>query len=265
MEQIGLQKWCITFFLLIIFAFMVNRLFFFSSGAAETTTSYILYPFLQAQKLCTDPIVAYYNNKHDLAALRNDCQLLQDRNEDLQAQVIALQSTLQFALDSQEVRDYKEKYNYASVKLVQVLMRSFDDVGHFFWINAGSRDGVSCNMIALYKNNIVGRVIHVDPLYSKVALITDKRCKIAATCLQTKVVGIYEGHNNFEPTLEFVPHYESIEIGDTVLATGDGLLYPQGFVIGKVRSFQIHDVAYKVFVEPFIDLAKIEFVYLVGV
>jgi rod shape-determining protein MreC len=264
MEQVGLQKWLMTIFLLIIFSFMINRVFFFSPGAAEVTTSYILYPFLQVQKSITDPIVAWYQKKNDIAQLQKDCQLLRQKNEDLQSEMIAMESTLYFALASQEVREYKEKYTYESAKLVQVLMRSFDHVGHFFWINAGARDGVTCNMIALYKNNIVGRVIHVDRFYSKIALITDKRCKIAAMCLQTKVVGIYEGHNNFEPTLEFIPHYESLQLEDTVLATGDGLLYPQGFIIGKVASFQIHDVAYKIFVQPLIDLQQIEYVYLVG-
>ena len=120
-------------------------------------------------------------------------------------------------------------------------------------------------MIAMYKNNIVGRVIYVDPLYSKIALITDKRCKIAVSCVQTKTVGIYEGNNSFEPTLEFVPHYEKLEIDDLLISTGQGLVYPQGFAVGTIKSFEVQDVAYKTVIQPLIDLQNIEFIYLIAV
>ncbi len=264
MEQVSLRDWCIRFFFLLLCCFMINRLFFFSSGMAETTTSYIVYPVMKLQKFFSDPLYAYISKKLDIVALHRDLAALQDRNENLQAEVIALQSTVDFEHRSQEVRDFHKKYDFSQQKIVQILMRSFDDSGHFYWVDAGAHQGITVNMIAIYKNNIVGRVMHVDPLYSKIALVTDKRCKIAVSCAQTKTVGIYEGNNSFEPTLEFVPHYEKLIVDDLLFSTGQGLVYPQGFSIGTIKNFEIQDVAYKVVIQPLIDLHTIEYVYLVS-
>jgi rod shape-determining protein MreC len=142
-------------------------------------------------------------------------------------------------------------------------MRSSDDAGQICWVDAGADHGICLNMIAVFKNNIVGRVIHVDPWYSKIALITDKRCKIAVSCVQTKTVGIYEGNNSAMPSLEFVPHYEKLMVGDILMSTGQGLVYPQGFAIGSIVDFKVDDVAYQVKVQPLIDLEQLDFVYLV--
>ncbi len=263
-QQVSLKDWFIRLFFLALCGFMMNRLFFFSPGMAEVTTSYILHPFITLQKVFTDPMQAYAFKKSDLIALHQDVANLQELNENLQAKIIALESSIDFEARSQDVRDFEQKYDFSTQKIVQVLMRSFDDAGHFYWIDAGANQGINLNMIAMYKNNIIGRVVHVDPLYSKIALVTDKRCKIAVSCAQTKTVGIYEGNNSDAPTLEFVPHYEKLEVDDLVISTGQGLVYPQGFAVGKIKSFEVQDVAYKVVVEPLIDLHTLEFIYLVS-
>ena len=264
MEQIGLRDWLIRFFFLLLCGFMINRLFFFSPGMAEVTTSYVLYPVIKLQKIFTDPIYEHITKKTDIAILHKDILNLQNINEDLQAKIIALLATIDFENRSQDVRDFEQKYDFSQQKIAQVLMRSFDDGGHFYWVDAGSNQGININMIAIYKNNIVGRVIYVDPLYSKIALITDKRCKIAVSCSQAKTVGIYEGNNNFEPSLEFVPHYESLIQDDILISSGQGLVYPQGFAVGSIKSFEVDDVAYKVVVQTLIDLHTLEFIYLVA-
>jgi len=263
-QQFGLKDWLVGFFMILLFSFMINRLFFFSPGAAEVTSSYILYPAIKIQKFFTDPIARYFAKKTDVNTLQEKISNLSIENQDLQATVISLKATINFESATQEIRDYKQKYDFSNQKIVQVLMRSFDDSGHFFWVDAGSNKGVSINMIAIYKNSIIGRVIQVNSLYSKIALITDKRSKIAVSCTQTKSVGIYEGHNNFEPTLEFVPHYKTLEENDLVISTGQGLVYPSGFAVGKIKRFEIQDVAYQAIIEPLINLDHLEFCYLVS-
>lgn len=263
-SELSLKDLLIRFFFVILCCFMINRLFFFSPGIAEVTSSYLLYPWLRLQKVVADPLQKYWAQKSDVAVLQQQVADLEQHNEDLQAQMIALQTTIDFENRSQDARQFAQKYDVATKKLVQVLMKSCDEAGHFYWVDAGAQQNVTMNMIAVFKNNIVGRVIHVDQYYSKIALITDKRCKIAVSCAQTKTVGIYEGNNSWYPTLEFVPHYEPLLQDDILISTGQGLVYPQGFAVGKIIDFSIQDVAYRVTVKPLIDLQQLEFVYLVA-
>jgi rod shape-determining protein MreC len=262
-EQLGLREWLLRLFFLLLCGFMINRLFFFSPGVAEVTTSYLFYPVLRFQKFFTDPIQNYISKKSDIEALHHEVAALQEEKEAFMEKMIVLESIVDFETRSQEVRDFEQKYDFSQQKLVQVLMRSFDDTGHFYWVDAGANQGINLNMIAIYKNNIVGRVIHVDQFYSKIALITDKRCKIAVSCAQTKIVGIYEGNNSFEPTLEFIPHYQTVAQDDLLISTGQGLVYPQGFAVGMIKSFEVQDVAYKIIIQPLINLEQLDFVYLV--
>lgn len=264
MEYISLKDFLIRIFFILLCCFMMNRLFFFSPGIAESTTAYILYPLIKIQKVCTDYMAARIAKKSHIAELENNVATLKLCNEDLQAKIIALESTLDFKKCSQEIRDFEQKYDFSQKKIAQVLMRSFDDAGHFYWVDAGSCAGIRPNMIAIYKNNIVGRVIDVNPVYSKIALVTDKRCKIAAMCLRSKVVGIYQGKNDFVASLEFVPHYENLIMHDLVMSTGQGLMYPQGFALGKVVHFEVEDVEYNIAVESLVDLRTIEYVYLIA-
>jgi len=265
MTNFGLKDGLIYIFFIFLFCFMINRIFFFSPGVAEVSSSYVLYPILKIQKFFTDPISKYFSKKSDIVLLHQEIEILKLEKENLQSKIVELEVVSDIEQRSQEICDFSKKYDFSDQKLVQVLLRSFDDTGHFYWVDAGKNKGVCCNMIAVYKNNIIGRVIHVDALYSKISLVTDKRCKIAVACAHTKVIGIFQGHNNFEPTLEFVPHYETLEEDDLVISSGQGLIYPHGFAVGKIKKFQVQHVAYEIKIQPLVDLEQLDFVYLVNI
>lgn len=264
MEQLSLHDWFLRFFYMLLIIFMINRLFFFSPGIAELTSSYILYPYIRLQHSMASTVRNLIDHCNFKQQLLDQLQAQTEAYNAMQAELIALKATNDFEFLSQSARQFAQKYEEFDKKLVQVLMRSFDATGHFYWIDAGSRNGVAVDMIAIYKNTIVGRVVHVDPLYSKIALITDKRCKIAVSCATTKTIGIYQGNNSLNPTLEFVPHYENLQKGDMLISTGQGLVYPQGFAVGKIKYFRVDDVAYTVEIEPLIDLERLRFIYLIS-
>jgi rod shape-determining protein MreC len=132
------------------------------------------------------------------------------------------------------------------------------------FIDRGASKGVQPNMVALYKNCLIGRVSEVYPSYSKVLLITDKTCKIAALCGTTKSSGIHEGLNKKDYcTLNYVSHLCTLEEGELVISSGEGLVFPQGFGLGKIKSFTRKGLFYDVVIEPLVDLKNIEYVYII--
>jgi len=261
--ELSLKELLIRFFMILLSFFIMNRIFFFSQGAIESTSSYLLYPIIKTEKFFIDPVFQYFKRQSNIVTLQKENENLQESNQRLQAEIIRLESLLDFKNLSADLSDYAVKYDFSSQKLVQILMRSFDDAGHFFWVDSGSNHGIAINMIAVCHNNIVGRVIHVDPLISKIALITDQHSKIAVTSLHTKSAGIVCGHNNFIPTLEFIPHYETVEHNDMVISSGQGLVYPQGFAVGQIADFFIYDTAYHININLLVDLQTIQHLYLV--
>ena len=131
-------------------------------------------------------------------------------------------------------------------------------------------------MVALYNNNIVGKVIEVYPWYCKVCLITDADCKIAASSfislnanksirVQKGASGIHEGINNaMFTTLRYVSHLESVNVGDTILSNGEGLIFPKGFALGKITQAHKGELFYEITVQPILDLQSLQYCTLIA-
>ncbi len=95
-------------------------------------------------------------------------------------------------------------------------------------------------MIAVYKGCLLGRVCEVYPWFSKLELITDKSCKIAAHGLLSKASGIYQGTNSESlAQLNHVSHLAMLQDNDVLISSGEGLVFPRGFGLGKIKRFHV--------------------------
>lgn len=263
MLRYEIRFWAIRVFLTVFAVFMVNRLFFFSPTIAEKTLSYILYPVLVVQNKIISPLSAAVRAHPNMQLLQKEYESLIDVNQNLQAQLTQLLAQKEFVQQTQEIRTYAQKYKFDQKIIAQIIVKNFGQQGNFYFIDKGSMHGISKNMVVLYKNNIVGRISQVLPLYSKVTLITDKHCNIAVYCKKFKNQGILKGDNSSYPVVDFVPHYKKIACGDYVMSAGKGLIFPEGFVLGKIDDFYVDGVSYKIKVQPLVDFQELDFVYVV--
>ena len=101
-------------------------------------------------------------------------------------------------------------------------------------IDAGKSDGVTVGLPVLSGDGIVGRIVETYPHYAKVMLIVDRNCGADAMVQRTRVRGILQGKGGNRCSLEYVPKNADVEVGDLVLASGLGGIYPAGQVFGRV-------------------------------
>jgi rod shape-determining protein MreC len=180
------------------------------------------------------------------------------------AQNIELQGIISFAQETQELVDFKRRYNFSQALLAQVLVKNFSEQSHFFLIDKGSSSGAQKDMVVIYKDCLIGRISEVYPHYSKVVLISDQSCKVAAYCAQSKATGIYQGSNEeWAASLNHVSHLSSLEIGELILSSGDGLIFPRGFGLGKIKEYHTQGLFQQVAIEPLVDLHAINHCYVV--
>jgi rod shape-determining protein MreC len=127
-------------------------------------------------------------------------------------------------------------------------------------IDAGSSKGVEKDMVVVYKHCLVGKVTEVYPWYSKVVAITDRTCKVAVQCVNQKTTGIHEGTNDLGATqLKYVSHLEPIEVGDYLISSGEGLVFPRGLGVGQIVSCAQSGLYHVIEVKPLIDMQKIAY------
>lgn len=228
--------------------------------ALVTAVSYLSYPVLWVQHFCIEPITMWRTNSKTITELTQELSQSRMDYGQLLAENVALSSQLSFAQDTEEIRDFKARYNSEKMQLAQILARHFSDDSHYFYLDLGSSSGIEADMIVVHNNCLVGKVVDVYPWYSKVVLITDKLCKIAAYCGNTKARGIHEGINQERNAmLKFVSHLAPIEVGDMLLSSGEGLVFPRGFALGKVKSSTLDGLYQQVEIEPLVDFEKINY------
>ncbi|MDR2941916.1 MAG: rod shape-determining protein MreC [Treponema sp.] len=140
-------------------------------------------------------------------------------------------------------------------------------------INKGSFAGVTRDMIVVAWQDgtqaLVGKVIQIGALESLVMPIFDNNLHISSRLSVTRYEGIVEGHGNQESPLlmRFVPKRarDEINIGDIVVSSGMGGVFPAEINIGRVNGIfsPEYETTLEIEVMPMIDFSRLEYVYLI--
>jgi len=140
-------------------------------------------------------------------------------------------------------------------------------------INKGSTAGVSNNMTVVAWQNgtqaLVGKVIQTGVLESLVMPVFDTNSLVSSRFSVSRFEGIVEGQGNSETPLlmRFVPRRarDEINIGDIVVTSGMGGIFPTGINIGRVSGVNIleYETTLEVEVVPMIDFSRLEYVFVI--
>lgn len=103
-------------------------------------------------------------------------------------------------------------------------------------INVGHNDGVRKNAPVINDGGVVGRIIEVGYLSSRVLLLTDVNSHIPVRLERTGDLAIAEGTNELFLDVKYLPPELSLEIGDRFLTSGHGGAYPPDLPIAVVLS-----------------------------
>ncbi len=159
---------------------------------------------------------------------------------------------------------YHQKYAYLTAEIVDYNLRRKDN---YFLINKGKKDGVSENMAVLSPHGVVGAVLNSSDNYSSVLSVLHSRTNIKARIKGSDRFGIivWPGLDHRELSLTEIPKYLNVKVGDTVMTAGASAIYPEGELIGRVKTLEPNDDTgdYEIIVETFDDLSKVRNVYVV--
>ncbi len=222
------------------------------------------YPFLKIQSFLLEPLKKRisYHTLHD--QLYKKALAIQDENDQLKAKIIELEVALHFAHKTEEVVQFSSRYTTNFKRLAKVLLRCFTEQEHSLIIDSGSLDGIVKDMAVVYKNNLIGKISHVYTYHSKVLLITDRRCPVSCYCVNTKTEGILQGDNSFNAShLLHVDRLHDLKVDDLVVSSGQGVIFPEGFALGKIDSFNPDGIHYSIQVKPIFLLHEIDYCYVI--
>ena len=126
-------------------------------------------------------------------------------------------------------------------------------------LNKGTKSNLKKGMAVLHKKNMVGRIVEVNYLSSRVLLINDLNSKIPVKIQPSGENAIMSGEGNNLASLDFLPKLSTIEEENIVFTSGSDGVFDDGIPIGKIT-----EIEGKFYVEFFSDLNQINFVTVIN-
>ena len=127
-------------------------------------------------------------------------------------------------------------------------------------INKGSKNNVKLGMAALDEAYLVGKVVEVNYLTSRVLLVTDLNSKIPISIEPGGYQSILSGTGKDFAVLQYLKEDYPIIDDNLVYTSGSGGVFKAGIPIGKIKSLNDNDKI----VDFFSDLSQLRFVKIIS-
>jgi len=197
-------------------------------------------------------------------------------NAELKEYIALLESKLDGAIDFKE--RYEDLLAYHNIKQVNieydrqpatVIARGAGNFISTLTINQGSLHEIEKNMPVISPDGIVGYIGEVGLGTSKVILFTRTSVSISAYIDRTGITGIVEGDFELEKEglckLTMLPKDADLRVGDRIISSGYGGIFPEGLTIGVIVDIKPDDLSQTLigYVKPAADLSKIRNVMVI--
>jgi rod shape-determining protein MreC len=125
----------------------------------------------------------------------------------------------------------------ARVKSVRILAIQTSPTIDQFIINSGSNDGVYIGQPVMDGYGVMGQVVDVGPLSSRVLQITDHRFSIPVKDYENGFRAVASGASDGHSLqLENITSTTPVKVGDLLVTSGFALRFPIGYPVGKIIS-----------------------------
>ena len=213
----------------------------------------------------------------ELRAALRDYEALQAENEELKARIAAMEEEVRQSqganAENDRLRQLLElKRSHTDYKLLDASIISWgsSNWSSTFDLDKGSFSGVEVGDCVITETGFVVGVVTEAGLYScSVRTLIDPRAAMGATVHSTGLTAVAEGDFSLmaggELKLTYVFENSVLELGDTVLTSGAGGVYPAGLVIGKITGVASEEGGYGQYgiVTPSAELSSLSQVFLI--
>ena len=161
-------------------------------------------------------------------------------------------------LENQRLKSIVDDY---LVKSDTIIAKVLSDKGSPFLrsiiINKGSKHKINLGMVVMDGAYLVGKVVEVNYLSSRVLLLSDLNSKIPVIVEPNAVFSILSGTGKNHGIIQYSKKYDDIKSESVIYTSGAGNLFKAGIPIGKINDNFINNEKN---VEFFSDFSQLRFV-----
>lgn len=183
----------------------------------------------------TSPLRAVREGVSGIGATKREVEALRKQNADLRARLAESEEARQQNERLQTLVGFSRKHDLEGIG-ARIIGRSPDSWQRSILIDRGTADGIMKDMPVLANGGLVGQVVEVSARSARVRLVNDQRSGVAAIVQRTRTAGVVRGSIEGGLSLDFVSAKPAPKVGDVVITSGMGGVYPRGLVIGDITQ-----------------------------
>lgn len=172
---------------------------------------------------------------------------LRDENLQLREKLSALEDKIYHAQlledENKWLRGYlslRREHTDYELEPATVVGREAGNYITVFTVNRGSLHDIKVNMPVVTAEGIVGYITEVGLTWSKVSTLLDTATAVGAYVERSGALGLVEGEYTLKDQgfckLNYLDTGADVAVGDRVLSSGLGSVYPRGLLIGRVTE-----------------------------
>lgn len=229
-------------------------------GAFQTVTT----PVRLVGSAITMPFQGLGNIFSNLTADQATLSELQAENDELRSRNAELEEAEQTATRLQGLLDLQSSYNLQSTA-AHIISGSSDSWSSTVTIDKGTSFGLSVGMPVTSSSGVIGQIVECGATSSTVLLVTDESSSVSAMVQSSRAQGMLDGSAAGEVRLDMIRTDQTVEVGDIVVTSGLGGVFPKGLPLGKVTSVEKNpgSMYYTIVVEPYAHTENAEEVLVI--
>ena len=223
------------------------------SSYLKSALNFLLTPFQKLSDVVGRSVDGYVDYFTEADRLKKE-------NEELKKQIDELRRMLEVKA---EHLDYK-------FELADVIGREDGNYMTVFTLGKGKNSGIDRDMPIISANSgLIGRITDAGSTWSKACSVIEMDSSVGAFVERSRAAGIVVG--DYELGLKglcklaYLQSDADVEVGDRVMTSGVGSVYPRGLIIGTVTEVRVDESLRTVYaiVRPYADVSDLSTVTVV--
>ena len=234
------------------------------STAAADVVALVTTPVQSALARVNRAAVGTWSTYLDWKNVRAENRRLREENQELRVAALQVSET---ATENQRLRRLLSMQERLPLETVgaEIIAREWGGWVRSLTVNRGRNDNIVRLTAVIAPEGLIGRVIEVRSGVSIIQVLTDPASTVGAHVVRTRTAGIVEGDPRGTMRLKYMAREGGgIQVGDLVVTSGAGGVFPRGIPVGRVRAIDDRGSAlfHYAMLTPVVDFARVDEVLL---
>ena len=198
--------------------------------------------------------------------LKKENEALRKNNFLLALELYRLEEVSKQNLRLEKLLDFAGKTHIHFIAC-RVISGGLGEQSNIFIIDKGSEDGIQPNLPVLVPEGLVGKTVETDPNRSVVQLYTHPDFRVSAKPSQKNERAIVGSGPENQLYLFNIPLRTQVEVGDLIVSSGMGGVFPNGIPVGTVTALEKEEemgIKQHARLKPAVDLNKVSVVFVLA-